>query len=96
MKLLKRKNRKAIRKSVNKVMKRHGPAIAAAIGGGIASTLAALASTEAPDGKGKSNLAKLSENVSEALTPDKKKSRTRAALPSAVGERADRGTRRKG
>ena len=69
MKLVKKKTRKAISKSVSKVIQKHGPAIAAGLAGSIASTLATLAGTEAPGSKGKkSNLAKLSENVSEKLT----------------------------
>ena len=69
MKLVKKKTRKAISKSVGKVIHKHGPAIAAGLAGSIASTLATLAGTEAPGSKGKkSNLAKLSEDVSEKLT----------------------------
>ena len=67
--LIKNKTRKAIRKGVEKVINKHGPQIAAGLAGGIASTLATLAGTEAPGSKGKkSNLAKLSEDVSEKLT----------------------------
>jgi hypothetical protein len=58
--------------------------------------LAALTSTEAPDGKSKSNLAKLSENVSDAFTRGKRRSRKRADVRFAVGERGDMGTRREG
>ncbi|HZA35989.1 MAG TPA: hypothetical protein VE505_13715 [Vicinamibacterales bacterium] len=69
VKLMRRKTRKAIRKSVGKVIHNYGPQIAAGLAGGIASTLATLAGTEAPGSKGKkSNLAKLSEDVSEKLT----------------------------
>ena len=69
MKLVSGKTRKAIRKSVRKVIGKHGPQIAAGLAGGIASTLATLARTEAPGSKGKkSNLAKLSEDVSGKLT----------------------------
>ena len=68
MKLVSKKTRKAIRKSVSKVIRKQGPAIAAGLVGSIASTLATLANTEAPESKGKSNLAKLSEDVSDKLT----------------------------
>jgi hypothetical protein len=68
MKLVSRKTRKAIRKSVSKVIRKQGPVIAAGLVGSIASTLATLAKTEAPESRGKSNLAKLSEDVSDKLT----------------------------
>jgi len=69
MKLMKKKTRKAISKSVGKVIHKHGPAIAAGLAGSIASTLATLAGTDAPGSKGKkSNLARLSEDVSDKLT----------------------------
>ena len=68
MKLMTKKTRKAIRKSVGKVIRKQGPVIAAGLAGSIASTLATLAGTEAPGSKGKSNLAKLSEDVSDKLT----------------------------
>ena len=48
MKLVKRKTRKAISKSVNKVIKKHGPEVAAGLTGSIASALATLAGTQAP------------------------------------------------
>lgn len=48
MKLVNRKTRKAIRKSLKKVVKKHGPEIVAGLAGVIASTLATLASTDAP------------------------------------------------
>jgi hypothetical protein len=71
MKVVKGKTRKAIRKSVKKVIKKHGPQIAAGLAGGIASTLATLANTEAPHSNGKkSNLAALSQKLSENLTGD--------------------------
>src|SRR4051812_38442949 len=47
MKLVKRKTRKAIEKAVRKALKKHGPALVAAVAGGIVSSLAALAGTEA-------------------------------------------------
>jgi NH3-dependent NAD+ synthetase len=81
MKLANRKTRKAIRKSVRKVIKKHGPEAVAGLAGGLASALATLASTDAPGTKGKkSNLAKLSQQVSTALAgDDSKKSRKRTA-----------------
>ena len=69
MKFVKRKTRKAIRKGVNRVIKKHGSEIAAGLAGGIASTLATLASTDAPGTKGaKSNLGTLSDKVVDTLT----------------------------
>ena len=78
MKLVKRKTRKAIEKSVRKAMKKHGPAIVAALAGGLASSIATLAQTDAPGKHGKSNLADMAERAEESLT-DKlpKKSRKR-------------------
>ena len=46
MKLMKRKTRKAIEKNLRKALKNHGPAIAAGLIGGIASTLAAFAADD--------------------------------------------------
>jgi len=70
MKLVKRKTRKAIRKSVKKAINEHGPGIAAAVVSGVASTLATLAGTEAPGKGGKSNLRELSDNVTAAVSGD--------------------------
>lgn len=67
MKIVNRKTRKAIRKSVNKVLKKHGPEFAAGLAGSVASALATLASTQAPGRGKKSNLAAMSERVSDAL-----------------------------
>ena len=69
MKLMNRKTRKAIRKSVQKVIRQHGPEIIAGIAAAVASAVATLASTEAAgtDGK-KSNLCKLSDKVAGALS----------------------------
>ena len=75
MKLVKRKTRKAIEKSVRKAMKRHGPAIVAALAGGLASSLATLANTDAPNKGGKSNLADMADQAKAAVT-------TSAAKPS--------------
>ena len=77
MKLMNRKTQKAIRKSVKKVIKKHGPEVAAGLVGTVASTLATLASTEAPRSRGKqSNLGELSHKLSATIAGDKgKKSR---------------------
>jgi hypothetical protein len=77
VKLLKRKTRKALRKSINKIAKKHGSKIAVGLMGSLASTLATLASTDAPGGHGKrSNLDELSRRLSEAMiAPLDKKSR---------------------
>jgi NH3-dependent NAD+ synthetase len=86
MKLVNRKTRKAIRKSVKKVVKKHGAKVVAGLAGGIASTLATLASTEAPNAKGKSNLRKAARQVSDALSPTRrKKSRDDAAVRTKSG-----------
>ena len=89
MKLVGRKTRKAIRKSVKKVVKKHGPEIAAGLVSGVASTLATLASTEAPRANSKrkkSNLSELSERVSDMLTDGngKKPKDRRAARNTAT------------
>ena len=68
--LVKRKTRKAIRKSVSKAIKKHGPKVAAGVAGSVASALATLASTTSPRGKGKSNLAALSQKFADALTAE--------------------------
>jgi hypothetical protein len=70
MKLINRKTRKAIDKSVRKALKRHGPALITGLASGLASSLATLAKTEAPNKGGKSNLAMMAERLEEALTPD--------------------------
>ncbi len=63
MKLVKRKTRKAIKKSVSKAIDKHGPQIAAAVVGGIASTLATLAGAESSEDPGKSKLTRFAEKV---------------------------------
>ena len=68
MKLINRKTRKAIDKSVRKALKRHGPALIAGLASGLASSLATLSKTEAPGTDGKSNLAMMAERLEEALT----------------------------
>jgi NH3-dependent NAD+ synthetase len=76
MKIVNRKTRKAIRKSVKKAVRKHGPKLVAGLAGGIASTLATLASTDAAGTKRrKSNLTKVSEDLSEMLSAPGKKSR---------------------
>jgi hypothetical protein len=75
MKLVNRKTKKAIEKSVRKAMKKHGPALIAALAGGLASTIATLAKTEAPRGHGKSNLADMVEQTKDSLTDGKKSHR---------------------
>lgn len=67
MKLINRKARKAIDKSLRKAVKRHGPALMAGLASGLASSLATLAKTEAPGKGGKSNLASIVERFQEAL-----------------------------
>ncbi len=96
MKLMNRKTRKAIRKTVNKVIRKQGSKIAAGLAGGLASTLATLASTESPHGKGKkSNLAELSERISDAVAGKGRKklrkqkaSKGKARRTSKPGRRA--------
>jgi hypothetical protein len=72
MKLVNRKTRKAIEKSVRKAMRKHGPALIAGLASGLASTIATLAKTEAPDGRGKSNLAELAGQAKDSLTDGQK------------------------
>jgi len=72
MKLVNRKTKRAIEKSVRKAMKKHGPMLLAGLASGLASTIATLARTEAPDGHGKSNLAKMAEQAKDSLTDGKK------------------------
>jgi hypothetical protein len=68
MKLVSRKTRKAIDKTVRKAMKKHGPALVAAAASGLVSVIATLAKTEAPGKRGTSNLADLVEGASAAVT----------------------------
>lgn len=68
MKLVNKKTRKAINKAVKKAIKKHGQTLAAGLLGGLASTIATLAKTDAPDRSGKSNLGLLAENIKEALS----------------------------
>jgi hypothetical protein len=92
MKIMQRKTRKAIGKSVKKAIKKHGPKIAAGLAGGIASTLATLANTGAPGTKGrKSNLAALSQKVSDSLSG--KESRKRGSLRKNTDHKKKKGKR---
>ena len=76
MRIVKKKTQKKITKAVQKLVNKHGPEIGASLASGIASSLATLASTRAPGSKElKSNLAKLSDDLSEMLGGDGKKSR---------------------
>jgi hypothetical protein len=89
MAIVGKKAQKAIRKSVNralkktgmkKALKKYGPEIVAAVAASIASTLATLGNTVAPGSKGKkSNLAKLSKNAYDKLTPTKTRKRAASA-----------------
>ena len=72
MKLVNRKTKKAIEKSVRKAMKKHGPMLLAGLASGLASTIATLARTEAPDGHGQSNLGKMAQQAKDSLTNAKK------------------------
>jgi hypothetical protein len=79
MRIVKKKTQKKITKAFQKLVKKHGPEIGATLAGGIASSLAALASTRAPGDKGlKASLAKLSDDLNELLGGDGKKSRKKA------------------
>ena len=84
MKLINRKTRKAIRKNMKKAINKHGPAIAAGLIGGIASSLATLASTDEPvSSDGKSRLNQFAEKVQSAFGyEDKRKSRHAGARGS--------------
>ena len=71
MKLVNRKTKKAIEKSVRKAMMKHGPALVAGLASALASTIATLAKTEAPDARGKSNLADVVDQAKDSLTGKK-------------------------
>jgi hypothetical protein len=69
---------------MKKVIKKHGAKVVAGLAAGIASSLATLASTDAPGTKHKqSNLRKMSGQVSDMLTPASKSLRKRG------GKKAD-------
>ena len=89
MKLVNRKTKKAIEKSVLKAMKKHGPALIAGLASGLASTIATLAKTEAPHGHGKSNLAEMVEQTKDSLT-DGKKSRRQGGEKKRLRRMAER------
>jgi hypothetical protein len=84
MKIMKKKTRRAIRKSVSKMIDKHGREIAVGLVGSIASALATLASTEGPGNDGKSNLTKLSKRISKTLAGDGPK------LPKLAGIKSGR------
>jgi len=69
MKLVDRRTQKAIEKSVRKAMRKHGPTIVAGLATALVSSIATLASTQAPGKHGKSNLADLAERAEESLSP---------------------------
>lgn len=78
MKLVKKKTKKAIEKSVRKALKRHGPALVAAVTGSLASAIATLAKTESPDKPGKSNLTDIMDKAKHAVADtDSTKQRSR-------------------
>ena len=78
MKLVDRKTQKAIEKSVRKAMRKHGQTIVAGLASALVSSIATLASTQAPGKHGKSNLADLAERAEESLSPaGRKKSGSR-------------------
>jgi hypothetical protein len=66
MNLINKKTRKQLEKTFTKVIKKHAPAIAAALVGAVASSLATLAVTETSDGE-QSNLGKMVDKVKEAV-----------------------------
>jgi hypothetical protein len=97
VKLITRKTQKAIRKNLKRAIKQHGPAIAAGLVGGIASTLATLSSNDEFVGDAKARLNKLSDKV-QAITNgrDSRKGRTgksaavrKANKPFPAGVRKD-------
>jgi len=89
VKLVSRKTRKAIRKTVRKAISKHGPEIAAGLVGGVASAIAALASTDAPGTSGrKSNLGKMSEDVSANVFGGSSRGRDEDHEEARQGERA--------
>jgi len=96
MKILNRKTRRAIRKSVGKVVKKHGPQILAGLAGGISSTLATLASTDAST-RERSPLSKLSQRVSNLLTGEngRKSERPRGLNKETVKNKRN-GVRKRG
>lgn len=53
---------------MKKAVRKNGQTLLDGLLGGLASTLATLAKTDAPGGSGKSNLGMLAENIKEALS----------------------------
>jgi hypothetical protein len=83
MKLMKKKTRKLIDKTVRKALKKNGPALVAGLAGAFASSLATLANTQAPGKRGKSNLADVVDRVQNTLTaPHGKKTRSQSEKKS--------------
>jgi len=83
MKLVNRKTRKLIEKSVRKAMKKHGPALIAAMASSLVSTIATLANTDASDKPGKSKLGDVVEQAAGALVGGKKGQRGRQQKKTA-------------
>jgi hypothetical protein len=77
MKLVNRKTRKLIEKSVRKAMKKHAPALIAALASSLVSTIATLANTDAPDKRGQSKLGDVVEQAADSLVGGKKGRRGR-------------------
>ena len=77
MKLVTRKTRKKIAKTVRKAMKKHGDALMASLATGLASSIATLAKTQSPVRPGKSNLADVVDRAKESVADGRKKARTR-------------------
>jgi hypothetical protein len=90
MKILDRKTQKAIRKVFTKVIRKHAPEIAAGLAGSLSATLATLAGTDTPGGTKKSNLAALSETLSDMVTGGGKKSRKKDSGRKVGVERGKR------
>jgi hypothetical protein len=83
MKLVNRKTRKLIEKSVRKAMKKHAPALIAAMASSLVSTIATLANTDASDKPGKSKLGDVVEQATESLVGGKKGRRGRQQKKTA-------------
>jgi len=83
MKLVNRKTRKLIEKSVRKAMKKHAPALIAALASSLVSTIATLASTDATDKPGKSKLGDVVEQAADSLVGGKKARRGREQKKTA-------------
>jgi hypothetical protein len=90
MKLVNRKTRKAIEKSVRKALKKHGPALLAAVAGSLVSSIATLAGTEATGKPGKSKLTDLADRAKESVTTQATRNgRNRKACRERASEPAD-------